>query len=66
MQLKHNGRSDVLTVVMPQGTEIEVELTPEQMCDLSVWAFCRKTVHIINGVRRIEPFTPITQGPERA
>lgn len=56
-----DARDDVLRIVLPNGMMLEFEISPEQMVALNVWAFARKTVHIIEGVRRVEPFTPIAQ-----
>lgn len=50
--------------VRPDGTELVLDLTPEQMQAVSVWAFARKITHIIEGRRIVEPFA-IPQGERR-
>lgn len=52
--------TDSIILQWPDGACIGFAFSSEEMVEISKWAFTRKTVHIILGERRVDPFSPIS------
>ena len=55
MRLMLDPNKDQFVFETDRGHYVEVDVSPEQMVEISKWAFTRKVVHIILGNRVVDP-----------